>query len=97
MLSVSMLNVSYKPFIFSVFMLNVTYKQSMLSVVMLSVIMLSVDMLNVTYKLFMLSVVMLGVAPGHLPFVEELLTLLANYFNSGHFKKFCSLSKALKA
>jgi hypothetical protein len=42
MLSVIVLNVTYKPFMLSVIMLNFTYKLFVLSVIMLSVVMLSV-------------------------------------------------------
>jgi hypothetical protein len=42
MLSVVMLNATYKPFMLSVVMLNVTYKPFMMSVVILNVVMLSV-------------------------------------------------------
>ncbi len=44
----------------SIIMLDVTYKPFVLSVVMVSVAMLSVIMLNVTYKPFVLSVIMLN-------------------------------------
>jgi hypothetical protein len=54
MLSVVMLNVTYKPPMLCVVVLNVTYKPFMLSVVMLNVVMLNVIMLSVV----MLNVVM---------------------------------------
>ncbi len=72
MLSVVMVNVTYKPYMLNVIMLNVimlnvTYKPYMLIVVMLSVFMLSVFMLSVfmlsvfLLSVFLLSVVMLNV------------------------------------
>ncbi len=65
----------------SVIMLNVTYKSQMLSVFMLSVIMPSVIMLNVPFKSQMLSVFMLSVIMLSVMLMRSMTTALNHAIN----------------
>ncbi len=60
----------------SVIMLNVTYKLLMLSAIMLSVVMLIVVMLNVTYKPLKLNVIMLSVVMLSVVFLNVVMLIV---------------------